>query len=339
MVFFIVFYLTFRFLNLIQSNLIQSNTFAKLYFQVPERHEKFDNVLDHITTLCANHEIVAAVNITNKYLEISNSRSVRLELFEQIIFGIAKSISTTDEVPAEDSIKETFDKLKAFVDNPDANKKEWRFCSKIIYQYFQHPLLIEFALDLSAFCRTKLIAIDNRAIEAYASNAMSRNYPTPTLIKFLDYVKRVCKLGFPKTLLRKVLERVTKGKECYLLPEFGQLCSLLCKMDSYEIAKLPLRSFVEICVQNDCWEETAKLFVAWAAKDNFPGVLLRTLLSKIDEAGIRFKKLAAEVYGKFSSSFNRYVIKLYQYTQYLFCIQFFLYGSLYRKVKDISCGI
>lgn len=280
--------------------MFKTKTYAKLYFQAPERHfEKFDNFLDHIRCLCANNEIAEAVNISNKYLEISNSRSVRLEIFEEIILGIKNSVSTTEEVPAEDVIKETFDKLKAFIDNPDSNrKKDWRFCSKVIHEYFQHHLLVEFALDLSAFCQAKSVTIDNRAIEAYAKNAMSRNYPTPTIIKFLDYVKRVCRLGFPKALLRKVLERVTRGKECYLLPEFGQLCGLLCRMEAHEVAKLPLRSFVEICVDNDCWEETARCFVAWAAKGHFPGVLLRALRSRIDKTGILFKKLAAEVYGE-----------------------------------------
>ncbi|KAG8195420.1 hypothetical protein JTE90_013877 [Oedothorax gibbosus] len=280
----------------LRKEIIGSSSRPKL--DVPtSRLRNLNSVIQDIGISCDNHNILKAVKSATEYLNISD-RSTCLKIFQEIFLGIRDSVCLTRNDP-EEPLVEIVEKLKSFVDNSNLENREEdiKLCSMVIYEFFQVPSLIRYALDLCNYLQTKAVPIRNRAVDAYATNAISRTAPENIILNFLTYVKKICRLPVHQPLLKHVLQRVVRGKECYMLPEFSQLTEFLCLLDDYEMERLPLQGLMKTCIENNCWDVFSLLFFAWCNKNCFPTPFLEALQSKWDEIGIWFKKFAAHNFG------------------------------------------
>ncbi|CAL1300888.1 unnamed protein product, partial [Larinioides sclopetarius] len=256
--------------------------------------DSINEVMIYICEQCKCGNIDEAIAVANKYIAIS-IEAVQLEIFKELFINaidlIKSSVFSVEDVRISKSLGEIMD---IFQESKLFNSD---LCSLIIIECFGCDHAIKTGKEFLSLMQKIKVPISSDAISSCVDIMMASEIPSLELISFMEYVKLVCKLPCPKTLLCEVLGHFSKQEEGCLPPGFFRLCKFLCSVSAKEVDASRLRNFIEFCIKNDSWPQISNFFRAWCNTDgHLISCLAQTFLFRPEDVGLFYEKLAEEIY-------------------------------------------
>ncbi|KAF8777558.1 hypothetical protein HNY73_014404 [Argiope bruennichi] len=252
-----------------------------------------NEVMLYISEQCISGNINEAITVANKYIAIS-VESMQLEIFKELFINVIDFIKNSIHLIDDAWISRNFGKIMNIFHRSKLFNSD--LCSLIVSECFNCDCTVKTGKKFFSFVQKIKVPVNSNAVSSYVGIMIFSEISSLELISFMEYVKCVCNLPCPKTVLTEVLERFSKQEENNLLVGFFRLCKFLCSVSSLEVDINSLQNFIKFCIKNDWWIQIANFFQAWYKDGNLIACLNQSFLFHSEDVGMFYEKLAKEVY-------------------------------------------
>ncbi|XP_055945783.1 uncharacterized protein LOC129976307 isoform X2 [Argiope bruennichi] len=252
-----------------------------------------NEVMLYISEQCISGNINEAITVANKYIAIS-VESMQLEIFKELFINVIDFIKNSIHLIDDAWISRNFGKIMNIFHRSKLFNSD--LCSLIVSECFNCDCTVKTGKKFFSFVQKIKVPVNSNAVSSYVGIMIFSEISSLELISFMEYVKCVCNLLCPKTVLTEVLERFSKQEENNLLVGFFRLCKFLCSVSSLEVDINSLQNFIKFCIKNDWWIQIANFFQAWYKDGNLIACLNQSFLFHSEDVGMFYEKLAKEVY-------------------------------------------